>query len=130
MARVGFIEPMECLAADKLPEGPGWLDEIKLDGYRMIVVRNDKPVLYSGLKNRIQGSSLRSLRAHFPPPWHSDRRRTGRNENDGRPDFNLLNRTIEHPKPIRPISLSTSWHTRVSRFSNFRLSNDARFCAT
>ena len=51
MARVGFIEPMECLAADKLPEGPGWLDEIKLDGYRMIDVLNVKPELYSGLKN-------------------------------------------------------------------------------
>jgi ATP-dependent DNA ligase len=51
MTRVGFIEPMECLAADKLPEGPGWLYEIKLDGYRMIAVRNDKPELYSRLKN-------------------------------------------------------------------------------
>jgi hypothetical protein len=28
MARIGFIEPMECVAADKLPEGLGWLYEI------------------------------------------------------------------------------------------------------
>jgi len=28
MAHVKFIEPMECLAADKLPEGSGWLYEI------------------------------------------------------------------------------------------------------
>jgi ATP-dependent DNA ligase len=39
--RVGakFIEPMLCLAADKLPEGPAWQYEIKLDGYRAIRVR-------------------------------------------------------------------------------------------
>ena len=30
----GFIEPMECLAVTKLPEGPDWTYEIKLDGYR------------------------------------------------------------------------------------------------
>jgi ATP-dependent DNA ligase len=68
MARVGFIEPMECLAADKLPEGPGWLDEIKLDGYRMIVVRNDKPELYSRLKNSNTRRSLRSRRRLLPFP--------------------------------------------------------------
>jgi bifunctional non-homologous end joining protein LigD len=51
MARVGFIEPMECLAADKLPEGLGWLYEIKLDGYRMIAVRGAKTDIYSRLKN-------------------------------------------------------------------------------
>ena len=28
-----FIEPMECLAAAKLPDAPGWVWEIKLDGY-------------------------------------------------------------------------------------------------
>ena len=29
-----FIEPMLCLAASKLPEGPAWQYEVKLDGYR------------------------------------------------------------------------------------------------
>jgi DNA ligase D-like protein (predicted ligase) len=51
VARASFIEPMECQAADKLPEGPGWLYEIKLDGYRMIAVRNDKTAIYSRLRN-------------------------------------------------------------------------------
>jgi bifunctional non-homologous end joining protein LigD len=40
MPKPGFIDPMECLAADQVPRGPGWLYEIKLDGYRMIAVRN------------------------------------------------------------------------------------------
>jgi ATP-dependent DNA ligase len=34
-----FIEPMLCLAVEKLPEGPGWQYEVKLDGYRAIGVR-------------------------------------------------------------------------------------------
>jgi ATP-dependent DNA ligase len=35
-----FIEPMECLATAKLPEGPQWVWEIKLDGYRALAVKN------------------------------------------------------------------------------------------
>ena len=31
-----FIEPMECLPANKLPEGQQWLYEIKLEGYRRV----------------------------------------------------------------------------------------------
>ena len=35
-----FIEPMECLAITKLPTGPGWVYEIKLDGYRAVAVNS------------------------------------------------------------------------------------------
>jgi ATP-dependent DNA ligase len=35
-----FIEPMECLAVTKLPEGSQWLWELKLDGYRAIGVKS------------------------------------------------------------------------------------------
>jgi hypothetical protein len=31
---------MECLATAKLPEGPNWVWEIKLDGYRALAVKN------------------------------------------------------------------------------------------
>ncbi len=31
-----FFEPMLCLAVPKLPEGPEWQFELKLDGYRGI----------------------------------------------------------------------------------------------
>jgi bifunctional non-homologous end joining protein LigD len=34
-----FIDPMECLAVSKLPEGPDWVYEIKLDGYRAEAIR-------------------------------------------------------------------------------------------
>ena len=45
--RIGakFIEPMECLAVSKLPEGSQWLWELKLDGYRAIAVKSAGKVL-------------------------------------------------------------------------------------
>src|SRR6516225_4399493 len=36
-----FIEPMECAPVTKLVDGPGWVYEIKLDGYRAIAVKTD-----------------------------------------------------------------------------------------
>ena len=39
--KASFIEPMECLAVTKLPEGPEWVHEIKFDGYRAIAVNVD-----------------------------------------------------------------------------------------
>src|SRR5215469_9174073 len=36
-----FIEPMDCAPVTKLADGPGWVYEIKLDGYRAIAVKND-----------------------------------------------------------------------------------------
>jgi DNA ligase D-like protein (predicted ligase) len=35
----GFIEPMLLLRAEKLPEGPDWAYEIKLDGYRAVAFK-------------------------------------------------------------------------------------------
>ena len=31
---IRFTPPMECLPVSSLPEGPGWVYELKLDGYR------------------------------------------------------------------------------------------------
>jgi DNA ligase D-like protein (predicted ligase) len=46
--QVGFIETMDCLPVPKIPEGPEWTYEIKLDGYRLEVVRRaGKTTLYS-----------------------------------------------------------------------------------
>jgi len=44
-----FIAPMECLPVPQLPEGPKWIYEVKLDGFRAIGVRpvSGKPILYS-----------------------------------------------------------------------------------
>ncbi len=49
---VGFIETMDCLPVSKLPEGPKWTYEIKLDGYRLEVVRSPgRTTLYSRRRN-------------------------------------------------------------------------------
>jgi DNA ligase D-like protein (predicted ligase) len=50
--KAGFIEPMESLLVSKLPEGPTWTYEIKLDGYRLEIVKNaGATVLYSRRAN-------------------------------------------------------------------------------
>jgi len=44
----GFVEPMECLAVTKLPDGPERVYEIKLDGYRALAINaTGKLSLYS-----------------------------------------------------------------------------------
>jgi DNA ligase D-like protein (predicted ligase) len=51
-ATATFIESMECLPVSKLPEGPEWTYEIKLDGYRLEAVKNaGKATLYSRRRN-------------------------------------------------------------------------------
>jgi bifunctional non-homologous end joining protein LigD len=42
-----FIEPMECLLASRLPDGPEWTFEVKFDGYRAIGVKGRETILYS-----------------------------------------------------------------------------------
>ncbi|MDP9088250.1 MAG: hypothetical protein M3O26_05895 [Pseudomonadota bacterium] len=46
--KVGFIESMECLGVTKLPAGPSWSYEIKLDGFRLEAVKGlGEVMLYS-----------------------------------------------------------------------------------
>jgi ATP-dependent DNA ligase len=87
-----FIETMDCLAVSKLPEGPDWTYEIKLDGYRLEAVRtagrttlysrrqnvlNQKfPYIAAALKNLPDGTVIDGELVALGP--------------DGRPDFNLL----------------------------------------
>ncbi|WP_207538607.1 DNA ligase D [Sabulicella rubraurantiaca] len=44
----GFVSPMLCTLVDRAPDGPGWLHEIKLDGYRIeAVVRGGRATLFT-----------------------------------------------------------------------------------
>ena len=46
---------MECLAVTKLPEGSGWLYEVKLDGYRAVAINSKgKLSLYSRKRKPFQ----------------------------------------------------------------------------
>ncbi len=40
MPRASFIEPMLLLRAERLPEGPNWSYELKLDGYRALAIKS------------------------------------------------------------------------------------------
>jgi bifunctional non-homologous end joining protein LigD len=90
--RVGFIETMDCLPVAKLPEGPGWTYEIKVDGYRLEVVRSaGKTILYSRRQNVFNqrfpyiAPALQDL----PNETVIDGELVALGP-DGRPDFNLL----------------------------------------
>src|ERR1035438_10407617 len=87
-----FVEPMECLATAKLPEGPNWVWEIKLDGYRVLAVKNASGVtLFSRRKKSLNNKfpyiarALADLRAGTVV----DGELAGLDDK-GRPDFNLL----------------------------------------
>jgi len=38
---------MECALVSKLPDGPDWTFEVKLDGYRAVGVKGREVILYS-----------------------------------------------------------------------------------
>ena len=40
-AKARFVEPMLLLRKERLPEGPEWVYEIKLDGYRALAIKSD-----------------------------------------------------------------------------------------
>ena len=48
---VSFIEPMECLAVSKLHDGPQWLYEVKLDGYRALGIKPNGSVRLLSRRN-------------------------------------------------------------------------------
>jgi ATP-dependent DNA ligase len=39
--KADFIQPMDCAPVPNLIDGPGWVYEIKLDGYRAVAVKSD-----------------------------------------------------------------------------------------
>ena len=89
---VRFIETMDCLPVSKLPEGPKWTYEIKLDGYRLEVVRRGRETtLYSRRQNVFNqkfpyiAAALKDL----PDDTVIDGEVVAIGP-DGRPDFNLL----------------------------------------
>jgi DNA ligase D-like protein (predicted ligase) len=88
----GFIESMECLPVSEIPEGPEWTYELKLDGYRLEVVRTKKEtMLFSRRRNILNtkfsyiATALRGL----PEGTVIDGELVALGK-DGRPDFNML----------------------------------------
>lgn len=103
-----FIEPMEALSTGKLPDGPEWVWEIKLDGYRALAVKTESGVtLYSRRKESLnrQFPYIVEALADLPSGTVIDGEVVGLDEN-GRPDFNLLqNYRARHPASSTTFSI-------------------------
>jgi bifunctional non-homologous end joining protein LigD len=88
----GFIETMDCLPVSKLPEGPKWTYEIKLDGYRLEIVRRGRQTtLYSRRRNVFNKKFpyIAAAMNDVPDDTVIDGEVVAIGA-DGRPDFNLL----------------------------------------
>jgi ATP-dependent DNA ligase len=98
----GFVEPMECLAARKLPDGPGWVYEVKFDGYRALAINaNGKLSLYSRKRksfNRQYQNVFDALR-DLPKNTVVDGEIVALDD-AGRPNFNFLQHSRSQAKRI------------------------------
>jgi ATP-dependent DNA ligase len=99
-----FIEPMECLPVEKIPEGDLWSSELKLDGYRIEAVKSGgKVILYSrrgtDLSQRFE--YVASALASLPDETVIDGEIVALDER-GRPNFNLIQnfRSAESFRPL------------------------------
>ena len=87
-----FIQPMECPAVSKLPEGSRWLWEIKLDGYRAIGIKSDRGVRLLSRRNKSfnhQYADIVEALNELPENTVVDGEVVALDES-GRPTFNLL----------------------------------------
>jgi ATP-dependent DNA ligase len=88
----GFVEPMECLAVAKVPSGPEWVYEIKLDGYRALAINSSGRLsLYSRRRKPFdrQYQHIFNALCDLPENTVVDGEIVALDDL-GRPDFNLL----------------------------------------
>ncbi len=83
---------MDCAPVSKLPEGPNWTYEIKLDGYRAVVVKSDRGVNLFSRRHKPfnhQYPYVVEALAELPEGTVVDGEVVALDES-GRPNFNLL----------------------------------------
>ena len=111
-AQPAFTEIMECLAVKKLPEGPQWSYEIKLDGYRVEVVKADgKLTLFSRKSTDLSERFPYILAelAHLPDGTVIDGELVALDPS-GRPSFTLLQSFRSAEPHIRLFAFDILFH--------------------
>src|SRR6266478_2767078 len=87
-----FVEPMECLAVAKLPDGAQWLYEIKLDGYRAEAINSDGKLSLQSRRRKSFNKQFQLIvkaLGDLPENTVIEGEVVALDES-GRPDFNLL----------------------------------------
>lgn len=95
-----FVTPMAALSVDVLPEGPEWSYELKLDGYRALIVKN-------GASIQIRSRNDKDLTPMYPAVVAASRRLQVEQavidgeivavDEQGRPSFQALQHRGTHP---------------------------------
>src|SRR5262245_5454470 len=97
--KASFIEPMLLLRSELLPEGPEWLYEVKLDGYRAIALKAAGKVHLRSRNNKDFNGKyppiVKALTA-LPDETVIDGELVALDQ-EGRPSFNLLQNYREAP---------------------------------
>jgi bifunctional non-homologous end joining protein LigD len=91
-AKMAFIEPMLAHPVSKLPTGPRWQYEIKLDGYRALALKTAQGVQLLSRRNNVLTSQFSKITSAFEA-LPSDTILDGEIvalDDHGRPSFNLL----------------------------------------
>ncbi len=95
-----FVTPMAALAVDLLPEGPEWSYELKLDGYRALIIKD-------GAAIQIRSRNDKDLMKMYPAVVAASRRLQIEQavidgeivavDKQGRPSFQALQHRGSHP---------------------------------